>query len=182
MKYKYIATISLLFSFSSMAQNLMLSSNSVRDGGTLEAKFFANSFGCDGQNMMPDFSFKNIPAGTKSFALTYFDKDAPIDGGFVHFVIYDIPAGTVHLNGGVNGGVLPATSIVGVNDTGSTGFIGSCPQIGEIHHYQWRLTALDIDKLPIDANATPAITSLNILGHKLETTTLTVTAKQNKKD
>lgn len=166
----------LSISFSTFATDFTVTSKSIENGKPISNEFFANAFGCNGGNELPDLEWNNVPKGTKSFALSYFDMDAPTGSGFWHYSLYDIPSDVNQLKGGVNAGPLPMGSKEGLTDLGKAGFIGSCPQAGEIHRYQYKLTALDIAKLPVDKNATPQIVSLNVLAHKIEQTTLTVLA------
>lgn len=58
-----------------------------------------SKFTCDAgmQNPSPALSWKEAPAGTKSFALIMHDPDAPMPGGFTHWVLFDIPASTTQL-------------------------------------------------------------------------------------
>ena len=58
-------------------------------------------FTCDGSNVSPPLAWKEAPAATKSFALVVTDPDAPDPKAprmtWVHWVLYDLPAGTTGL-------------------------------------------------------------------------------------
>jgi Raf kinase inhibitor-like YbhB/YbcL family protein len=128
-------------------------------GGTFTDKFVLNGFGCTGQNVSPAVRWSNPPGGTKSFALTVQDPDAPTGSGFWHWAVYDIPGGATGLVRGVgnSAALLPAGAFGGNNDfldTGATGvngnYGGPCPPAGDPpHHYIFTLYALGVDKLEV---------------------------------
>ena len=93
---------------------------------------------CDGENISPQLSWSGAPAGTKSFALTCIDPDAPM-GVFIHWLVYDIP---VSVKDFARGGPLPAGAKEVVNDFGKTSYGGPCPPSGT-HRYFLKLYALD---------------------------------------
>ena len=132
------------------AADFELSSKTFRPGAPIGAENYWNNFGCSGGNVMPDLAWRNAPAGTKSFAVTLYDKDAPTGSGFWHWVVYDIPAATTGLPGGANGGAVPAGAVEGNTDLGKPGFFGPCPPVGRKHHYQFTVVALKVDKLPVE--------------------------------
>jgi phosphatidylethanolamine-binding protein (PEBP) family uncharacterized protein len=69
------------------------------------------SFGCAGANQSPALECKDPPVGTKSFAITFFDTDAPTGSGFWHYVAYDMPASTRNIAlGDLSQANLPAGS------------------------------------------------------------------------
>ena len=119
-----------------------------------------NGFGCTGQNVSPALTWKNTPAGTKSFALLMYDPDAPTGSGWWHWLVYNIPAQTTLLPAGAgkaDGSGLPAGSVQGNTDFGTPGYGGPCPPVGDKpHHYQFTLHALKVEKLDIPATATAA--------------------------
>src|SRR3977135_1634554 len=57
-----------------------VTSKSFRDGDSLGADFILSAdfgFGCAGGNKSPHLAWSGAPTGTKSFAVTCFDPDAP---------------------------------------------------------------------------------------------------------
>lgn len=93
-------------------------------------------FGCDGRNVAPTLRWTGVPQGTTSFALTMTDYDAPVAGGFHHWVVYNIPANAEMLNGS-------SRFTQGLNSFGFSGYGGPCPPAdGQIHHYSFTLYAL----------------------------------------
>ncbi|MBW7851638.1 MAG: YbhB/YbcL family Raf kinase inhibitor-like protein [Rhodospirillales bacterium] len=102
---------------------------------------------CDGMDVSPPLNWSGAPRGTRSFALVCSDPDAP-SGTFQHWAAWDIPADYSGLPEDFpkegRDGIRQA-----VNDFGRVGFGGPCPpQNHGIHHYHFRLYALDVDMLP----------------------------------
>lgn len=136
-------------------------------------------FGCHGGNTSPRLAWKNPPAGTKSFAVTVYDPDAPTGSGWWHWTVANIPAKTMTLPadaGNPNGEKLPAGTVQGRNDFGYSGFGGVCPPAGDKpHRYQITVWALDVDKLPVDKNASGALVGFMLNSHVLAKAQLTAT-------
>jgi Raf kinase inhibitor-like YbhB/YbcL family protein len=123
-------------------------------------------FSCDGRNVSPDLSWSTAPTRTKSFALIMHDPDAPIAGGYTHWIVYNIPATAHHLAESIpNQDRLPDGTVQGKNDSGKYGYTGPCPPSGT-HRYYFRLYALDT---VLDASAGSSKASLEkaIQGHVL---------------
>ena len=125
-----------------------------------------NGMGCTGKNNAPELRWSGAPAGTKSFAITVFDPDAPTGSGWWHWVVYNIPASAAAIParaGAANGAGLPAGSVQGVTDFGAPGFGGACPPKGDKpHRYVFTLYALKIAKLDVPPTATAAMVGFNL--------------------
>jgi Raf kinase inhibitor-like YbhB/YbcL family protein len=94
----------------------------------------------EGKNLAPTLRWFNVPAGTKSFTLTITDPDAPVAGGFHHWVVYNIPRSHPFLFGH---GFNPFSE--GTNDFGHVGYDGPCPPAtGQPHHYTFTVYALTV--------------------------------------
>ncbi len=134
-------------------------------------------FGCSGDNLSPALEWKNVPAGTKSFAVTVFDPDASTGSGWWHWVVYDIPATATSLPAGaVIQAALPAGAKQGRNDYGERNFGGACPPAGERpHHYIFTVHALKVDKLNVPEDASAALIGFNIQSNRLGLAKLTTT-------
>ena len=158
---KLIATFAL-FALSLTAQadgNFRLYS-SLPAGKTIPADYYWNNFGCTGQNQSPELHWKNVPSGAKSFAITFYDRDAPTGSGFWHYVAYNIPVNTNHVDiGELAAGKLPIGAVEGNTDLGKPGFFGPCPPVGRAHHYVYTVYALKVEKLEVPAGATAALTN-----------------------
>jgi Raf kinase inhibitor-like YbhB/YbcL family protein len=123
------------------ADAFQLASPDFADGATLDSSHAASAQTCGGKNVSPALQWRNVPAGTKSFAVTIFDPDGAKGLGVVHWVLYGIPAATTSLGAGGQ----PAGSVGGTNRTGKSGYYGPCPPVGEIpHHYVAQVYALDL--------------------------------------
>jgi Raf kinase inhibitor-like YbhB/YbcL family protein len=101
-------------------------------------------FSCDGRNVSPELSWSGAPPGTKSFVLIMHDPDAPISGGFTHWLVYNMPANVERIPENVpNQDQLPGGGIQGKNGSGKYGYTGPCPPSGT-HRYYFKLYALDV--------------------------------------
>lgn len=130
----------------------------------LPGKFLSNAFGCTGDNVRPALNWLHAPAGTRSFAVTFYDKDAPTGSGFWQWVAVDIPAEATGLK--ENG--LPAGTRQQRNDAGTATWLGPCPPAGTSHHYEFSVHALDIASLAIPKDASAALAGYLIYQHTLE--------------
>jgi Raf kinase inhibitor-like YbhB/YbcL family protein len=145
------------------------------EGGSVPQENLLN--GCGGSNVSPEFHWSGAPGGTKSFALTIFDPDAPTGAGWWHWVIFNIP-GTVT---GVAGGAgsrgskeLPPGSAQCRNDYGQWGYGGPCPPVGTTHRYVVRVYALNVEKLSTGSETPAAKMAKRIEEQSLGVARLTV--------
>lgn len=161
---------------SAHSADFKLTSNAIKAGGKIGAEHFWNNFGCTGGNVMPDLAWSNAPAGTKSIAVTFYDKDAPTGSGFWHWVVYDVPTTATSFPGGPNGGTLPAGAVEGNTDLGKPGFFGPCPPAGREHQYVYTVHALKVDKLPVEKGSSPALVGFTLWQNTIAKATLKVQA------
>ena len=126
-------------------QPFTLSSPNFRDGGPLPSSSeYGGGFGCNGEDIAPTLTWKNVPAQTSSFALVMNDVDAAVAGGFHHWIVYNIPATARTLQGNA-----PYTQ--GTNSLNIRTYFGPCPPAtGEKHHYIFTLYALSAEHLQQD--------------------------------
>ncbi len=126
----------------------------------------AYGFGCAGGNLSPRLSWDGAPDGTKSFALTCFDPDAPTGSGFWHWVVVNIPPDVTSLEAGAgnpDSGKLPAGALQVRTDFGAPGYGGPCPPEGDApHRYVFTLYAVGLDELPVTAETSAAVVGFQL--------------------
>jgi Raf kinase inhibitor-like YbhB/YbcL family protein len=159
---------------------LTLISQNFKEGDTLHTDHILSAnygFGCAGGNKSPQLSWSGAPAGTKSFALTCFDPDAPTGSGFWHWLVVNIPPGTTGLELGAGNpaaSLLPAGALQTRTDFGTPGYGGPCPPEGHgPHRYVFTLFAVNTEKLPVAADISAAIVGFNLHFTTIEKATLT---------
>jgi Raf kinase inhibitor-like YbhB/YbcL family protein len=124
--------------------NMRLSSNAISNGGTIQRRFT-----CDGDDLSPPFNWSDPPKDARSFVLLCDDPDAPT-GTFHHWAVYDIPVTRTELALGADRNVEAEGLKRAINDFNKVGYRGPCPPHRHgAHHYQFRLLALSVDRLPL---------------------------------
>jgi Raf kinase inhibitor-like YbhB/YbcL family protein len=152
------------------------------DGEPFAAAQMSGAFGVPGgEDLSPQLSWSGAPAETKSYAVTMHDPDAPTGSGFWHWAVADIPADVTELPSGAGaagGSNLPKGAFQLRNDGGSVSFIGAAPPAGHgKHRYFIVVHALDVDKIGVPADATPAFLGFTIGSHILARAVLVPTAE-----
>jgi len=156
---------------SAQAAGFTLSSPDIPAGGTIPKSFEYNGFGCAGENKSPALKWSGAPQGTRSFAVTVHDPDAPTGSGWWHWMVINLPASVTGLAGNAgaaNSSTLPAGAVQGRNDYGANAWGGVCPPPGDKpHRYVFTVYALGTDKLDVPADASAALTGFMIHGNML---------------
>lgn len=148
-------------------------SNSFKDGDYLDMDHVLSAdfgHGCAGGNRSPHLRWSGAPAGTKSFAVTCFDPDAPTGSGFWHWVVINIPPSVTELAldaGNPDSGKLPRGALQTRTDFGSACYGGPCPPEGD-HPHRYFFTVYAVGG-NINANAD---TSAAVIGFQLHFNTL----------
>lgn len=120
--------------------DMTLSSAAFDDGGAIPRRHTG-----EGEDVSPPFAWAGAPDGTRAFALVCHDPDAPLVSpgsyGFVHWVLYNVPASVGKLAEGRTG------YTCGRNDFGKAAWGGPMPPKGHgTHRYFFWLFALDTDR------------------------------------
>ena len=176
MKATFSLAAALLLPLSAHAADFTVTSTDIAEGKPLSTQQVFKGFGCDGGNRSPHLSWKGAPAGTKGFAVTAYDPDAPTGSGWWHWTVVNLPADTTALATGAGsaGGKLPAGAVQGRTDFGQAGFGGACPPAGDKpHRYQFVVWALKTDTLPIDAQSSGALVGFMLNSNVLAKAQLT---------
>jgi Raf kinase inhibitor-like YbhB/YbcL family protein len=168
MKHPLLA--SALTGNAGQAAAFTLSSPDIAAGGTIAQRFEFDGFGCSGENKSPALKWSGAPAGTRAFAVTVYDPDAPTGSGWWHWVLINIPAEVTELAadaGAVGGAKLPKGASQVRIDYGVAGWGGVCPPPGDApHRYIFTVHALK-DKIEVPADATAALAGFMIHANSL---------------
>ena len=146
---------------------LRVSSEAFTEGGVIPMQHVFT--GCGGKNVAPQLTWSGAPEGTKGYAITCFDPDAPTGSGYWHWTLFNISARESALKAGEGNDKSPAGGKAGYNDFGQSTYCGPCPPKGDgEHHYTFTVYALDVDEIPgIDGKTTGATVVFNMRGHVL---------------
>ncbi|MFV0533451.1 MAG: YbhB/YbcL family Raf kinase inhibitor-like protein [Cumulibacter sp.] len=155
-----------------------VTSTDVADGQPMGMDQAHPMAGGDAKNISPQLSWSGAPEGTKSYVVTCYDPDAPIPGGFWHWLLVDVPADVTELatDAGREGKALPGKSFHTRNDFGTFDFGGAAPPAGDpAHRYYFVIHAVDVESLGVDENASAAFVSFNLAFHTLARAIITPT-------
>ncbi|WP_326567192.1 YbhB/YbcL family Raf kinase inhibitor-like protein [Amycolatopsis rhabdoformis] len=165
------------YDFLPSVPSFTLRSTDIAEGETLATPHLSGIFGAGGEDRSPQLSWEGFPEGTRSFAITMYDPDAPTASGFWHWAVFNVPASVTELAadaGDAKGSGLPEGAVTLKGDGGVKQFLGAAPPPGHgPHRYYFVVHALDVDSLEIDGDATPAFLGFNLFGHTLARATIT---------
>jgi len=158
----------VLFAATTSSRAMTVVSTDVADGQRFAAAQVNTD--CGGQNVSPALAWKDWPAGTQSFAVTIYDPDA--QGGWWHWIVYDIPAATSQLPHGAAS--LPQGARSAKNSYGNARYDGACPPPGSgAHHYNITVWALGSPALAVGDDASADRIGGDLKHHALASAVLT---------
>jgi Raf kinase inhibitor-like YbhB/YbcL family protein len=165
------------YDFLPQVPSFQVTSTDITDGQVLPAPHTSGAMGVPGgEDRSPQLSWSGFPEGTRGFAVTVYDPDAPTTSGFWHWAVTGIPVSVTELPSGAAEDGLPAGAVQLRNDAGFPGFVGAAPPAGHgPHRYYVVVHALDTDDLGVPAEATPAYLGFNLFGHTLARATIVAT-------
>lgn len=148
-----------------------ITSEATPSGSTVATQQLAPELG--GENLSPDLSWSGAPEGTRSFAVTCYDPDAPTGSGFWHWIAWDIPASVTSLPLGV---ARDDDSLKqAANDFGRVGYDGPNPPPGYPHRYIFTVHALPVESLGADPSAPHVGTRFSIFTQQLGSASFSAT-------
>lgn len=154
-----------------------LTSPDFEEGETLPQWARSGIAGAGGEDRSPTLHWDGAPSGTRSFALTVYDPDAPTGSGWWHWAVYNIPANVTSMPqdaGNPEAGLLPPGAITLPNEVRLERYLGAAPPAGHgEHRYVFTVSALDVERLDIPAGSTPAILGFHIASHVVARAQLT---------
>ena len=107
-----LGTVAAITSFSN-SPKLKITSTSFANNGSIPSKY-----SCEGEEVSPPLLISDIPSGTKSLAIILHDPDAPREGGFTHWVVWNIDPGNNNIPENFKG------AQQGLNGAGQPGYKG----------------------------------------------------------
>ena len=170
------------YDFLPQVPTFSVTSSDVTDGQELPLPHVSGVMGAGGEDRSPQLAWSGFPEGTRSFAVTVYDPDAPTASGFWHWAVANIPADVTELPSGAgdkDAPQLPEGAVQLRNDGGFAGFVGAAPPAGHgPHRYFVVVHAVDAERLDVDADATPAVLGFNLFFHTLARATMVLTYEQ----
>ena len=112
------------------APTFTVSSSEITEGETLPTPQVSGIFGAGGEDRSPQLAWSGFPEGTKSFAITCYDPDAPTLSGFWHWAVFNVPAAVTELPAGAGSpgsSSMPSSAVTLRNDAGLAQYLGAAP-------------------------------------------------------
>ena len=165
------ALLTTTVSLPAYAGEFKLMSADIQNGKFMSKDHEFVGFGCEGKNLSPQLSWSNAPKGTKSFAITVYDPDAPTGSGWWHWQLINLPTTVTSIETGSPN--LPSQALQIENDYGSAAFGGACPPAGHgKHRYQFKVHALSVEKLDLSSKVSGALVGYMINANTIESASI----------
>lgn len=154
-----------------------VTSADMTDGRQLDRRFVYGPEDPGGDNQSPALAWSGFPDGTRSFAVSCFDPDAPTPSGFWHWSAVDLPVSVTELARGAGSGEgedLPAGAFHVANDFGNSRYDGAAPPPGDqLHRYFFVVHAVDVPTLGVTPSTGATAVAFNLVFHTLARAILT---------
>jgi len=136
--------LATLCSAATAADPFTLTSTMFKDGTMVPQKITNKGANCSGENISPQLSWSNVPAGTKSLAIMLVDPEGAGGAGVNHWVAYGIDPSVTGLEEGEAS--KPSPKFVGGKGSGGKDiWQGPCAGPGAPHHYTFVLVATELE-------------------------------------
>src|ERR1700761_2351592 len=141
-----------------------LESASITDGQPLATPQISGILGAGGEDVSPQLGWSGFPDETRSFAVTVYRPVAAPLSGVWDWAGANLPTSVTELPDGVgDGSTLPGDALSLVNDAGMRRYIGAAPPPGHgPHRYYVAVHAVDVEKLDLSEDASPAFLGFNL--------------------
>ncbi len=161
----FLAVTAIMGVLMTEAKGFTILSKTIKEGAFLQDEQIYNGFGCSGKNIAPDLEWKNPPVGTKSYTLIMHDPDAPMPGGWWHWIVANIPSSKTNF---AKGEMVNSPSMLTKTSFGNPGYGGPCPPKGHgKHRYIFTVYALDVANISSKPEMTPVQIEALIKPHTL---------------
>ena len=148
-----------------------VTSNDLTDSGVLpDTQVYSKG------NQSPHLKWSGAPEGTRSYAITCFDPDAPTGSGFWHWTVANIPVDVTEMATGASANAMPTGSVEGRTDFSPSKYGGAAPPAGHgPHRYIFTVYAVDVEHLDLTPDSSGAFFGFNMHFHALAQASITCT-------
>lgn len=161
----------LPYDFLPPVATFVVTSTDIADGQPVPLPQCSGVLGGGGQDLSPQLAWSGFPDATASFAVTCFDPDAPTGSGFWHWAVCDIPRHVTELPTGAGSPGspdLPPGAVTLRGDSGLAQYVGPAPPPGHgPHRYAFAIHAVDVERIGVDSDASPAVLGFHLFSHTL---------------
>jgi len=148
-----------------------ITSTAFKDGEKIQVQYVMP--GAGGKNISVPLTWKDVPSGTKSFALSMVDPH-PVAQNWVHWLVINIPPNVTSIEEGASRKKMPLGAVELKNSFGDIGYGGPQPPKGTGDHpYVFTLYALKVEKLDLGTNTSLATFKKALEGKTLGSATIT---------